>query len=150
MGALSIINSGYEHNNILQHTMVSAFTVHVLPAGKLWSLYAHLTPLPSQIITFMALFIDATSPLVPVTHAPTNHCQIAKHVNSIQSQPSIPTRDVSRRTGRRVRQRTSKVKSEGRCRVTGVVMTTRTCHATSFAPALFRFNSRNHLPARCT
>ena len=58
--------------------MVSAFTVHVLPAGKLWSLYAHLTPLPSQIITFMALFIDATSPLVPVTHAPTNHCQIAK------------------------------------------------------------------------
>ena len=109
--------------------MVSAFTVHVLPAGKLWSLYAHLTPLPSQIITFMALFIDATSPLVPVTHAPTNHCQIAKHVNSIQSQPSIPTRDVSRRTGRRGRQRTSKVKSEGRCRVTGMVMTTRV-HAT--------------------
>ena len=116
-----------------------------------WSLYAHLTPLPSQIITFMALFIDATSPLVPVSHAPTNHCQIAKHVNSIQSQPSIPTRDVSRRTGRRGRQRTSKVKSEGRCRVTGMVMTTRV-HGTQprSSPHFSGSIPRHHLPARCT
>ena len=125
--------------------------MHVLPPRQLRDTTTSTPhPTPSQVITLLALFIMQPHPFM---HRRGNPCQTAKqHSNktafscSPQFQPLWP-----RRNGRRGGQRTSKVKREGSCGVTGMVMTTRVHRdatprsSRTFAAAI----PRHHLPSRC-
>ena len=142
MGALSIINSGS------CTTACAGIGIHcarvATSAGRLWgttTITPH--PTPSQVITLLALFIMQPHPFM---HRRGNPCQTAKqHSNktafccSPQFQPLWP-----RRNGRRGGQRTSKVKREGSCGVTGMVMTTRVHRDATFVP---HFRSCNATPS---